>query len=105
MGLLVVTSTTPKAPRAPYTAVDEASLSTETDSTSCGLIALMLPSTPSIRTSVEPPAPIEPDPRTLTDAPRVGLLSVKVMFRPGNCPCKARASVPVERSSMTFRST
>ena len=86
MGLLVVTSTTPKAPRAPYTAVDEASLSTETDSTSCGLIASMLPSTPSMSTSALPPAPIEVSPRTLNDAERDGLLSEKEMFRPGSSP-------------------
>ena len=42
--LLVVMSTTPFAPRAPYIALAAASLSTDMDSTSFGLISEMDPS-------------------------------------------------------------
>jgi hypothetical protein len=85
--LFVVTSTTPNAPRAPYTAVEEASLSTEMLSTSSGFIAVRSPSTPSIRQSADPPAPIDcVFARMLIDAERLGLPSAIVMFKPGIWP-------------------
>ena len=61
--LLVVTNTTPFAPRTPYTAVAEASFNIEKLSTSDGSISLKLPSKPSINTRALLLAPNVPIPR------------------------------------------
>ena len=58
-----MTKTTPLAPRTPYTAVAEASLSTEKLSISAGSILSRLPSRPSISTSALELAPNVPIPR------------------------------------------
>ena len=60
----VVTMITPLAPRLPYTAVADASFSTEKLSTSAASTWLRSPSSPSIRTSAELLAPNVPIPRT-----------------------------------------
>ena len=60
---LVLISTTPLAPRTPYTAVAEASFNTEKLSISAGSMSLILPSSPSISTKAEAFAPKVPIPR------------------------------------------
>ena len=60
---LVVTNTTPFAPRTPYTAVAEASFNTEKLSMSAGSMLFRLPSSPSISTSALELAPNVPIPR------------------------------------------
>ena len=62
--LLVVTITTPLAPRTPYTAVAEASFKTEKLSISAGSSVFKSPSTPSIKISAEAFAPNVLIPRT-----------------------------------------
>ena len=104
-GFLVVRRITPKVPRAPYTAVDEASLSTVIDSMSSGFTVDMSVSTPSTITRAEPPEPIEfSAPRMRTVAPRLGLPSEKVIVRPGMAPCNEREMLIDEpmRSSRPF---
>ena len=61
---LVVTNTTPLAPRTPYIAVAEASFNTEKLSTSAGSTSFRLPSNPSINTNAPELYPNVPIPRT-----------------------------------------
>ena len=64
----VVISTTPFAPRTPYTAVADASFNTENDSISDGSIELISPSKPSISTKADAFAPKVPIPRIQNSA-------------------------------------
>ena len=90
---LVVTRMTPNAPRAPYTAVEEASFNTEIFSTSSGLTAFKSPSTPSTNTKAEPPAPMEVTlPRILILPVLTGLPSTIEIVKPGTSPCKERTT-------------
>src|SRR5690606_35664725 len=93
-GDLVVTITTPFAPRAPYIAVDEASFKTSIDSISVTAISLILSTIkPSTIYNGELSWVIEPPPRTRTTISAPGAPSTVVTWTPGNRPVKASATL------------
>jgi len=85
---LVVMRITPLAPRAPYKAPAEASLSTDMDSMSLLLIEFRSPSngTPSTTSSGEFEALIDPKPRMRSSAPLPGCPPPEVDMTPATCP-------------------
>lgn len=85
-------------------AADEASLSTDTLSTSEGLTEFRSPSTPSMRMSALPPAPMLPVPRMLMEGLRDGLPSENVTFSPGIRPCSERDTLLLARSAICLLS-
>ena len=86
-------------------AAEAASLSTETDSMSLGLSIAGSPSTPSISTRADPPAPIDVLPRMLYDAERLGLPSASEILRLGTAPCNICVTLATGRFSRSSEET
>ena len=86
-----------------------ASFSTEIFSISCGLIAFISPSIPSMSTngSTFEPAPIVPTPRILNflSEPREPPPSPVEIFIPGTIPCKASMVELTGRAEISFAPT
>ena len=104
----VVIMMTPLAPRAPYRALDAASLRTVIDSISPGAIVFMLPSygTPSTTIRGSLPALTEEIPRTRIVAEAFGAPLEEISWTPATWPARASVTlVTCERESFSSSST